>query len=264
MAIDPSAVLAVFDEQIRRRPTAEAPGDRVERDEAVVRLVAGKGGRSMVTWSELDESAADTVITATIERFALLGVAEWEWKHYSYDRPADLSRRLLAAGFTPEPAEALMVAEVAELALEVPPPAGVELRSVADQRGVDALVRVHEQVFGEDHSAFGGRLLARLQTHPAMVVAVVAVAGDTPICAGRVEFHPGTEFASLWGGGTLPAWRGRGVFRSLVAYRAALAAAEGFRYLQVDASPDSRPILQRLGFVQLATTTPFISPAASV
>ena len=83
------------------------------------------------------------------------------------------------------------------------------------------------------------------------------MAGNTAISAARVEFHPDTEFASLWGGGTLRAWRGRGVFRSLVAYRAALASARGFRYLQVDASPESRPILQRLGFVELATTTPF-------
>jgi hypothetical protein len=190
-------------------------------------------------------------------------VGQWEWRHYSYDRPADLPRRLLAAGFTPEPDEALMVAEIAQLALEVPPPVGVELRAVTDQQGVDALVGVHEEVFGEDHSALGRQLLARLGRRPPTVAAVVAVAGDTPICAGRVEFHSGTEFASLWGGGTLPAWPGRGVFRSLVAYRSALAAAQGFPYLQVDASPESRPILHRLGFVQLATTTPFISPAAS-
>jgi GNAT superfamily N-acetyltransferase len=62
----------------------------------------------------------------------------------------------------------------------------------------------------------------------------------------------------MWGGGTLPAWRGRGIYRALVAYRAGLAAARGYRYLQVDASPDSRPILERLGFVRLARTTPYI------
>jgi len=117
-------------------------------------------------------------------------------------------------------------------------------------------------VFGGDDSGFGRRLLARLGDNPPTVAAVVAVAGDAPICAGRVEFHQGTEFASLWGGATLPAWRGRGVYRSLVAHRAARAAALGFRYLQVDASAESRPILQRLGFVELATTTPFIAPAA--
>jgi hypothetical protein len=47
-----------------------------------------------------------------------------------------------------------------------------------------------------------------------------------------------------------------------VAYRAALASARGFRYLQVDASPESGPILTRLGFVELATTTPFIHPGS--
>src|SRR6185503_2476359 len=120
---------------------------------------------------------------------------------------------------------------------------------------------VHEDVFGEDHSALGRVLLDALQRRPSSLAAVVAVAGDTPIAAGRVEFHAGTQFASLWGGGTVAAWRGRGVFRALVAHRAALAAERGFRYLQVDAMPASRPILQRLGFVELATTTPFEYPA---
>ena len=86
------------------------------------------------------------------------------------------------------------------------------------------------------------------------------LSNDVAISAGRVDFPDGSDFASLWGGGTLPAWRGRGVFRSLVAYRARLARERGYRYLQVDASPDSRPILQRLGFTELATTTPFAGP----
>jgi hypothetical protein len=37
-----------------------------------------------------------------------------------------------------------------------------------------------------------------------------------------------------------------------------LAAQRGLQYLQVDASDDSRPILERLGFVAVTTTTPFI------
>jgi hypothetical protein len=45
-----------------------------------------------------------------------------------------------------------------------------------------------------------------------------------------------------------------------VAHRARLAAERGYRYLQVDAMPDSRPILRRLGFTELATTTPFTHP----
>jgi hypothetical protein len=34
--------------------------------------------------------------------------------------------------------------------------------------------------------------------------------------------------------------------------------ARGYRYLQVDASAESRPILERLGFVCLAQTTPYV------
>ncbi len=253
--MDSQAVLAAFDEQIRRNPGPDAHTD-VERADGVVRSVSAGDGWNGVTWSDLDPASADAVIAAQISRFAQ--VAEpWEWKHYSYDKPPDLPARLVAAGFSAEPAETVLVAEVADLAIAASPPAGVELRPVVDDRGVEALVRVHDQVFGGDHSRLGRTLLAGLTSEPSTVAAVLAMSGQTPIAAGRMEFHLGTEFASLWGGGTLAEWRGRGVFRSLVAYRAALAAARGFRYLQVDASADSRPILRRLGFVELATTTPF-------
>ena len=258
--MDGPAVLAAFDQQIRRHPAPDAPDGRVENDDdGVVRIVSGGDGWTGVTWCRLDQVNADAVIAAQISRFAGLS-RPWEWKHYSYDQPPDLPDRLLAAGFTREPAEALVVAEIADLTLDVSPPPGVELRAVIDEEGVEALVSVHDEVFGEDHSALGRALLAALGHQPSAAAAVVAFGGQTPIAAGRVEFHSGTDFASLWGGGTLPAWRGRGVFRSLVAHRAALASARGFRYLQVDASPDSRPILRRLGFVELATTTPFTHP----
>jgi len=257
--MDQHEVLAAFDEQIRRHPEPDVPDGYVERDDIVVRTLSAVDGWCGVTWSDLDTVSANAVIAAQITRFSEFA-GPWEWKYYSYDQPADLPGRLLAAGFTPQPAETLLVAEIADLTLDVPPPPGVELRAVVDKRDVEALVSVHDEAFGGDHSALGRTLLSGLALPPRTTEAVVAWAGRTPISAGRVEFHRGTDFASLWGGGTVPAWRGRGAFRSLVASRAALASAQGFRYLQVDAMPDSRPILQRLGFVELATTTPFTHP----
>jgi ribosomal protein S18 acetylase RimI-like enzyme len=98
---------------------------------------------------------------------------------------------------------------------------------------------------------------------PESLTIAVVEAGEEIVCAGWVRFVPGTEFASLWGGSTLPAWRRRGIYRAMVAYRASLVATCGVRYLQVDASDDSRPILERLGFVPVTTTTPYIwSPPA--
>ena len=90
------------------------------------------------------------------------------------------------------------------------------------------------------------------------IVALVALAGDEPVSSARMELVPGTRFAGLWGGGTDPAWRGRGIYRALIAHRARIAAERGYRYLQVDASDQSRPILERLGFAALSTTTPYL------
>jgi GNAT superfamily N-acetyltransferase len=73
-----------------------------------------------------------------------------------------------------------------------------------------------------------------------------------------VRFRRGADFATLWGGATLQAWRGRGIYRATVAHRANLAAERGFRFLEVDASSDSRPILERLGFSAVTTTTPYV------
>jgi hypothetical protein len=253
--VDRDALLAAFDAQIR------SEADRAsQRDGRLIRRMSRTGWNG-VTWAELDEHTADGVIAAEIRRFAGLGLA-WEWKYYSYDQPDDLPKRLLAAGFRAEPEEGLLVAEIAELDLDAQPPPGVELRDVVDGASVAALVEVNDAVFGVEHTALnhelGQELLAGLAAQPATAAGVLATHDGTPIAAGRVDFHEGTDFASLWGGGTVAAWRGRGVFRSLVAHRAASAAAHGFRYLRVDASAESRPILTRLGFVEIATTTPFI------
>jgi len=253
--VDHKSLLTIFDQQMRRNP-ARVIGTEVEQEDRVTRVVSTGEGWNAVVWTDLTADDADATIHAQIQRFGGLA-RDWEWKYYSYDQPADLPRRLISAGLIPDEPEALLVAEIADLVLDTPPPAGVELVPVRDAADAAALVRVHDAVFGGDHAVIGTAILAGLQTEPHSVEAVLAVADGVPISAGRVEFPEAREFATIWGGGTLPAWRGRGVFRSLVAYRARLARERGYRYVQVDASPDSRPILKRLGFAELAMTTPF-------
>jgi GNAT superfamily N-acetyltransferase len=101
-------------------------------------------------------------------------------------------------------------------------------------------------------------LEAERAVDPQGLAIVVVEAQFQMVCAGWVRFERGTDFATLWGGATHPAWRGRGIYRATVAYRAALAAERGFRLMEVDASADSRPILERLGFVPVTTTTPYV------
>ena len=162
-----------------------------------------------------------------------------EWKYYSHDRPPDLPERLRAAGLVPEDEETVVVAEAASIP---PPPADVEL-VVATDAFVDLAARVFG---GERHDL------------PENTLAVVAVVDGEPVSGGRVDFVPGIDFAGLFGGITRPEFRRRGLYRATVEKRAELARERGYRWLYSDALPTSRPILERVGFVKLTTTTPYV------
>jgi GNAT superfamily N-acetyltransferase len=252
-------MLGTFDRQMRRDARPDGPGAHVEADLGLIRQVAPGGGwNGVLYFSDPDPERADKAIATEVAHFTSLGV-EFEWKLYSHDRPADLGDRLLAAGFVPDDPETLMVAEIAGLsALSPDLPEGVHLRAVTTAADADLVGQVHDAAFGHGGERIRDRVLARLADDPETVWTWLAMAGDTPVCAARMDVHQGTEFAGLWGGGTVAAWRGKGIYRALVAHRAALAAELGCRFLQVDASDQSRPILERLGFVALSVTTPHI------
>ncbi|MFE0462098.1 GNAT family N-acetyltransferase [Kitasatospora sp. NPDC058965] len=254
--MDDSAVLETYDRELRREAGPDGPGAVVHRTDRLVRHDGGPQGWSAVLWSDLDEAGADAAIADQIAYFTACG-REFEWKHYRHDRPADLPDRLLAAGFTAEPPETLMVAEAAAQAVPVRLPEGVHLRTETDETAVRLLAEVNGLAFGENAERLAERLLAQLAAAPETITLVVAMAGERPVSAARMETLPGVSFAGLWSGGTHPDWRGRGLYRALVAHRARLALDRGYRYLQVDASDQSRPILDGLGFAALSVTTPF-------
>jgi GNAT superfamily N-acetyltransferase len=256
-----TAVLVAYNKQIRQGTAPDGTGAEFESDEFVLRRLAKPGHEgSGIIWSNLNSANADAVIAEQVAFFGRRG-QRFEWKLYDYDEPADLADRLASAGFVAEDAETFVVAEVAEVidglrSAELPE--GVTAVRVTDAAGVALMAKVQELVFSDDKSELHEAILAQLTEAPDTVEIVLAMAGDEPVCAARIDFPPGTEFAGLWGGGTLPQWRRRGIYRALVRYRAELAAARGYKYLTVDASQDSRPILERVGFTRLATTTPFI------
>jgi GNAT superfamily N-acetyltransferase len=257
-AVTKEEILATFDQQMRLAARPDSPGAQVEEEDGVVRQVSATGGwNGVLYFSDADPARADQAIAREVAHFTSLGVG-FEWKHYSHDQPADLADRLRAAGFVPEDPETVMVAEIAALAgLSSELPAGVSLRAVTTEADADLVAAVHDAAFGHGGDRIRHRVLARLHAAPETVWTWLAMAGDTPVCAARMEVHEGTAFASLWGGGTVQEWRGKGIYRALVAHRARLAADLGCTLLQVDASSQSRPILERLGFAALCVTTPF-------
>lgn len=250
---DITTLLTAYDTQLR---TLDTTGTGVW-DGPLLRSTSPTGG--FVGYRDLGGLAGaelDALIARQVAAFAASGPGRYEWKHHSHDQPADLPQRLLAAGFVPEDRETVLIGPAAPLANPDPALPGVVLRRTADPADFAAIEALNATVWGGDMSWLG-RVLATESTAEHFGVWVAEADGQV-VSAAWLRGVPGTDFAGLWGGATLESHRGRGIYKALVAVRAAVAIADGFSLLQVDASEDSRPILQRLGFVAITHTTPYI------
>jgi predicted GNAT family acetyltransferase len=244
----------LYDLRVRREPTY--PGALVERTAQTVRLV--ESGRGWVSWSDLgglSPSEVDSAIEAEIARFSQLGVlGNLEWKLYGRDRPDDLRERLAAQGFVPkDPADAILVLDLAELPPDLRSTRGHDVRRVQGSEGLDDIINIMLKVWPDEDAADYRRFVEEsIAADPAGTSLWLAYVEGRPVAEGRIEFAC-KEFAGLWGGATLPGYRQRGLYTALVAARAAEALARGCKYLTIDASPMSRAVLEKRGFRLLDT-----------
>jgi GNAT superfamily N-acetyltransferase len=107
-----------------------------------------------------------------------------------------------------------------------------------------------------ERPGYAGWLEQELHDHPNEISLHVAYVEGVPVAGARASYPRDSQFAGLWGGATLPAHRGKGLYRALVKARAILAAQRGFTYLMVDALETSRPTLARFGFERLSASRP--------
>ncbi|HEV2887685.1 MAG TPA: GNAT family N-acetyltransferase [Jatrophihabitans sp.] len=253
-------LLAAYHQQVRGvLPSTQPAGVTVDQDGPLLRVSGGKH-RGYVEYRDLaglTGPALDALIERTCRYFGSHGEV-FEWKTHSYDEPADLPERLKAAGFVAGEAETVVIGAAEELTDEPAPPAEVRIREVSDRADFDRIAALHTEIWNEDWSWLAQDLAERKAADPDRIAVFAAEAGADMISAAWLIRDPGSEFATLWGGATRADWRGRGIYRTLVARRAQYAVRVGAKYLQVDASSDSAPILQRLGFVAVATTTPYL------
>jgi GNAT superfamily N-acetyltransferase len=255
---DADRVRRLFSQQVRQGTASDGTGNLVTATPHVVRWSAdGDVGWSEIAWSRLDETNADQVIATQTEFFSS-SAQRFAWRVYDADLPKDLGSRLEVAGFHYSFTSELMIARVADVPRAVDLPSGVSLVSANDPIGIDRLIEVHEKVFEIDHSQLRRSLLAQLESSPGVSELLVVMVDGGPVSSARVEFLPDREFASLWGGSTIREWRGRGLFRALVARRAQLAADRGYTYLYVTASSHSRPILEHLSFESFGSVSTYM------
>jgi hypothetical protein len=259
MTDDAATLLAAYDAQLRG--VAEVQGAASwDRSGPLWRATFSHGG--FVSYESLEGvTDLDALIADTVDYFATNpAMAEFEWKTRGHDRPADLGERLEAHGLVPEEVETVMVGQARLLAVDVDLPDGVTVRRVDLLPERDAWVTeasaVAAEIFGDGPS--GEEMLERLDRMEGFEQFWVAEAEGHVICSGRLAMVEGTDFAGIWGGSTLPEWRGKGIYRALTAARARAALEAGVRYINSDCTPMSRPILERSGLVAVTTTTPYV------
>jgi hypothetical protein len=205
------ALRRAYDAQLRAHVHDRLPDRvRIQRDGPLLRTT-GFGDRGMVEYRDLDGldgGELDELIARQVRIFAERGES-FEWKLHGHDRPADLSERLRAAGLVPEEMETVVIAPVFALAVEASAPDGVVVREVSERGHLARIAQLEQAIWGGDGGWIVDSLAQERAADPEGLRIFVAEAGDVVVCAGWVRFASGTEFATLCGGATLPAWRGR-------------------------------------------------------
>lgn len=242
-----------------QRIEVDHPGWERIVTEHTIRNVSSFGEKGFVIYSNLNEDNVHSVIDQEIEYFKSISQG-FEWKYYDYDQPANLKEILIEKGFTVEDPEALLVLDIGSqpklLTMDLSP----EIVRVTDDKGIDGIVQLEDTIWNEPHAELGERLKRDLKDDPDNLFIYAAMIDGEVVSGAWMYLHEGTSFGSLWGGSTLPEYRGRGIYTSLIAIRAQDALKKGYKLLTVDASPMSAPILQKRGFELLAYSYPCNSP----
>ncbi len=245
-------LLVLYDRE--QRFEVSFPGFRREEVGNVVRFEDKRlFDVNFVLYSKLSADNADAAIQEQVQYFGKNG-RSFEWKLYDHDTPPDLRQRLEKHGFTIGEEEAIMVLDLAQAPEELRQPAIADVRRLTEPSQIEQVVAVEYDVWAdEDIPLWGKRLAAEMQEAPDFLSIYVAYVDDDPACAGWLNFSPNSQFASLWGGSTKAKYRKQGLYTAVLAARVQEAIQRGYRYLTIDASPMSRPIVAKHGF-QLLTT----------
>jgi hypothetical protein len=249
----PPDLLALYDD-VMRRNTIVAGYDR-EQTPFLSRFTTRTGTRRMIIWHHLSSVNAAQAIDAEWES-TQGNAAELMWKLYDHDAAHDEIRdALLARGYREKDHSTLMTIGVSDLLTSLPPPPqSIAVRQLTTPESLDAYQDIWDEVWPDEPNASyvdDYRVLLR-ENDPGIVLFAGFTENDMPVTTGYLFHHPGTPFALLCGGTTKTKWRGQRAYTSTLIARANAAKTRGVEYLAVEASPESEPILKRLGFVELS------------
>jgi hypothetical protein len=251
----------LFDEYVQDRRGQELALFTREDLGYLVRYTPRAAVDGFVTFARLQPVDAATVIQEQVAYFRSRG-GNFEWKFYSFDQPGNLQELLVDRGFVPQDQEAFMVCPVNLTASDDSRSSPCKIVRVDSEQGVRDVVAVNEEVWNRPRDWLEEDLLRRLANEPRQISIYCAYLEGRPVGTGWTAFPQGSKFPELHGGAVLKELRGRGIYKALYLKRLAEVASRNYTRLTVDASPMSRPILEKLGFIHVCNTTPMLYRAS--
>ena len=219
-------------------------------------------GPNSVAWIRCTSDEADEVITEARTHFAPRDLP-FMWILDPGTEPPDFPDHLAAGGVFPEPHAPAV--DVMVLGVEATVEASTfEFRdALADIESFRAADTVNAEAFGDSPREPGAQERRRLHQLEAgnRRVLLAMVDGEPAASAGMTLFPPAA--AIINGAAVRPKFRGRGIYRAMVAARLAIAREAGIAGLVVWGGPMSAPILRKLGFETVGWRTFYLDRSTS-
>jgi GNAT superfamily N-acetyltransferase len=241
--MDAKQILALYDQD---RKSVRLFGMLREETSHLVRHISPRG-EGLIMYSNLNSTNVEEVIQEQIAHFGNIG-CDFSWVVYQHDTPTNLKDRLIAHGFRAEDPDAIMVLDIKDVSPVLLEPIHYDVQRINDPNKIDDVLTIRQQVWQSDYSSTVQSLSKRLIDAPHSLGLYVAYVDGKPVSTAQISFYQQGQFAGLVHSATLPDYRGRGLYTTLVAIRVQEAKRRGIRFLDADASLMSRPILEKLGF----------------
>lgn len=204
---------------------------------------------NLVGMARLMDGEADGAVARVHEAYAAWGKA-FGWIVGPGSRPADLERRLAAAGLSH--VEALAGMALTDMSAAVPPDPAIRIREIAP---AEALAQA--EMMGRAYDlpedvvrTFVSLLAGNAQRFRSR--GYFAYLAERPVAWSYLVYVPLTRIALLGGAATLAEARGHGIYTALVRRRLQDARADGIEAAVIQAvRSTSAPICAKLGFREL-------------
>jgi GNAT superfamily N-acetyltransferase len=187
---------------------------------------------------------------------------DFEFKLTAWNMPPETSTWLEAKGFIVGETEQVLAIEAGACILPAPRE-DMRLRELTSEADLQAIAGLQQAIWQTDFSWLTDGLWREKQADPKSLELYGIEEGEQLVSAAWMRMA--TDVAMFHGGATLPAWRGKGLYRELVHARLRRCRQLRLSWAFTEALPASLPILQKLGFDVIGETCPYYhthSPAS--